>query len=365
MLHGEAGVGKSALLRYATRQASGFRVVEVAGVESEMELPYAGLHQLSAPMLMQVDALREPQQAALRVAFGHSSGGAPDRFVVALAILSLLAHVADQRPLLAFVDDAEWLDGASGQVLGFVARRLLAESVAIVFGVREGSDDEGHSSGLPEMSLDGLPDEDARALLETVVPGRLDEGIRDRIIAETRGNPLALLELPRGMTAAELPVASAFPRPATSGITSRSGTPPSRQPARFHSAIDAAGCCRSGRRRDAPGAPPRRSASNGKPRRPPPMSTCSTSPTRVRFRHPLVRSAVYQSASAAERRPRTRALAAAIDPEVDPDRRAWHRAEAATGADEAVAPSWSSPRVGRRHAAGWRQRLRSSSARRA
>ena len=162
VIRGEAGVGKTALLRYAARQAAGFRVVQVAGVESEMELPYAGLHQLCAPMLTQVDALPEPQQAALRVAFGLTSGEAPDRFLVALATLGLLAHFAEERPLLAFVDDAQWLDGASGQVLGFVARRLLAESVAIVFAVREGSD-EGQLVGLPEMSLDGLPDEDARA----------------------------------------------------------------------------------------------------------------------------------------------------------------------------------------------------------
>jgi len=203
VIRGEAGVGKTALLRYAARQASGFRVAQISGVESEMELPYAGLHQLCAPILTQVDALPEPQQVALRVAFGVSSGDAPDRFLVALATLGLLAQTAEERPLLCFVDDAQWLDGASGQVLGFVARRLVAESVAIVFAVREWSD-ERPFAGLPELPLGGLSEEDARALLATVVPGRLDERVRDRIVAETRGNPLALLELPRGMSAAEL-----------------------------------------------------------------------------------------------------------------------------------------------------------------
>ena len=169
-----------------------------------MELPFAGLHQLCAPMLGRLDALPAPQQAALGVALGLASGAAPDRFLVALAALSLLAEVAAERPLLCFVDDAQWLDAASAQVLGFVARRLLAESVAIVFAVRDPTD-ERELAGLPELALGGLPDEDARALLATVIPGRLDERVRDRLIAETRGNPLAILELPRGLAATQLP----------------------------------------------------------------------------------------------------------------------------------------------------------------
>ena len=168
-----------------------------------MELPFAGLHQLCAPMLAQLDALPEPQHRALSVALGLSSGDAPDRFLVGLAVLSLLSEVAVERPLLCLVDDAQWLDGASRQVLGFVARRLLAESVAIVFAIRESSDDR-ELVGLPELPLGGLEEEDARALLATVIPGRLDERVRDRIVAETRGNPLALLELPRGLSAAQL-----------------------------------------------------------------------------------------------------------------------------------------------------------------
>src|SRR5919112_5981706 len=207
VLRGEAGVGKTALLHYCARQASGFRVARIAGVESEMELPFAGLHQLCAPMLGRLGALPQPQQVALGVALGLSSGPAPDRFLVALAALSLLAEVAAERPLLCLVDDAQWLDAASGQVFGFVARRLLAESVAIVFAVRGvgGSNSGPELTDLPELVLGGLADEDARALLATVIPGRPDERVRDRLVAETRGNPLAILELPRGLAAAQLP----------------------------------------------------------------------------------------------------------------------------------------------------------------
>jgi hypothetical protein len=206
VIRGEAGVGKTALLHYCARQASGFRVAKLAGVESEMELPFAGLHQLCAPMLGRLGALPEPQQAALCVALGLSSGPAPDRFLVALAALSLLAEVAAERPLLCLVDDAQWLDAASGQVFGFVARRLLAESVAIVFAVRGvgGSNSEPELADLPELVLGGLADEDARALLATVIPGRLDERARDRLIAETHGNPLAILELLHGLSPVQL-----------------------------------------------------------------------------------------------------------------------------------------------------------------
>ena len=170
IVRGEAGVGKTALLRYAARQASGFRIAQIAGVESEMELPFAGLHQLCAPMLGKLEALPEPQEVALSVALGLSSGDAPDRFLVALAALSLLAEVAEERPLLCLVDDAQWLDGASGQVLGFVARRLLAESVAIVFAARDASN-ERELAGLSELPLGGLAEEDARALLADRDPG--------------------------------------------------------------------------------------------------------------------------------------------------------------------------------------------------
>jgi hypothetical protein len=202
VLRGEAGIGKTALLRYAARQASGFRVAQVMGIQVEMELPFAAVHQLCAPMLAHLDALPEPQRNALNTALGVSPGDRPNRFLVALAVLSLLSEVAAERPLLCVVDDAQWLDVASGQVLGFAARRLLAESVAIVFGVREPIGGDA-LDGLPEWSLGGLNMADARALLSRAVRGRLDDRVRDRIIGETGGNPLALLELARSMSAPE------------------------------------------------------------------------------------------------------------------------------------------------------------------
>jgi hypothetical protein len=192
VIRGEAGIGKTALLRYAARQASGFRVAQVTGVEAEMELPFAGIHQLCAPLFDQLDALAQPQRDALNVALGVESGAVPERFLVGLAVLGLLSTVAEERPLLCLVEDAQWLDAASGLVLGFVARRLLAESVAFVVAVREPN--TGHDfDGLPELLVRGLAEEDARTLLMRAVPGRLDDRVRDRILAETRGNPLALL----------------------------------------------------------------------------------------------------------------------------------------------------------------------------
>ena len=210
VIRGEAGVGKTALLQYAAGQASGFRTVQLAGVEAEMELPFAGLHQLCVAMVCHLPVLPGPQQDALRVAFGLSFGDAPDPFLVGLGTLSLLCEAAAERPLVCFVDDAQWLDAATRQVLGFVARRLLAESVGIVFGVREPTD-ERELVRLPELLLTGLSEEDAGALLAATIPGRLDEPVRDRIIGETRGNPLALLELSRGITAAQLAGGFALP----------------------------------------------------------------------------------------------------------------------------------------------------------
>jgi DNA-binding CsgD family transcriptional regulator len=333
---GEAGVGKTALMQYAAQQASGFRVAQIAGVESEMELPYAGLHQFCRPMLAHLDALPEPHQAALRVAFGLSSGEAPDRFLVALATLGLLAHVSEERPVLCLVEDAQWLDRASSQVLGFVARRLRAESVAMLFAVREPTG-EHPLLGLPGLSLDGLPEEDAHALLATVVSGRLDAAVRGRIVAETRGNPLALLELPRGMSAAEL--AGGFALPDTGDLPGhieqhylrRIGALP--EPTRrlvLLAAVDPVGDATLvwraaqtlGLDRGAAPAASEQLLEIG---------------ARVRFRHPLVRSAVYRAAAAADRRAAHRALATATDAEVDPDRRAWHRAQATAGQDEEVA----------------------------
>src|SRR3954465_624334 len=219
LIRGEAGIGKTALLRYTARQAFGFRVAELTGVQAEMELPFAGTHQLCASMLDRLDALPAPQREALCVALGLVAGEVPDRFLVGLAVLSLLAAVGEGRPLLCLVEDAQWLDAASSQVLGLVARRVRAESVAIVVALREaesGPPVTRNFDGLPELRLEGLNDEDAGALLATVVTGRLDDHVGARIVAGPAGNPLALRELPGRMTAAEL--AGGFDLPAASEL---------------------------------------------------------------------------------------------------------------------------------------------------
>ena len=218
VLRGEAGVGKTALLDYLQEQARGFSVARAAGVESEMELAFAGLHQLCTPMLGSLAGLPDPQRDALGTVFGLSAGEAPGRLLVGLSVLGLLSEVAEELPLVCLVDDAQWLDQASAQALAFVARRLLAEPVALVFAVREPSEEQ-HLGGLPLLWSEGLSDGDARALLDSVTPGRLDERVRDRIVAETRGNPLALLELPRGLSAAEL--AGGFGLPDAPTLASR------------------------------------------------------------------------------------------------------------------------------------------------
>jgi hypothetical protein len=333
VIRGEAGVGKTALLHHAAGQATGFRIVQVAGVESEMELPFAGLHQLCAPLLAHLTALPPPQQEALGVAFGLASGAAPDRFLVGLAALTLLAEVAEAQPLLCVVDDLQWLDEASAKVLGFVARRLLAEHVAIVFAVREPSE---HTplGGLQELRVQGLDHEHASALLATAVPGRLDEHVRERIIAETRGNPLALLELPRGMSAAEL--AGGFGRPGPVVVEDNfqrrmDGLPPDTRRLLQLAAADPVGepllvgraAEHLGIDRDAATA----AADAG----------LLEIGAQVRFRHPSVRSAAYRSATPEERHAVHAALADATDPRLDPDRRAWHRAQATTAPNEQVA----------------------------
>src|SRR3954470_1733299 len=178
VIRGEAGVGKSALLRYIARQASGFRVVEVTGVEAEMELPFAGTHQLCAPMLDRLEKLPAPQRDALSVALGSAAGEVPDPFLVGLGVLSLLSTVAERRPLLCLVEDAQWLDAASSQILGLVARRVRVESVAIVVAVREPAS-EPDFPGLRELRLEGLSEQHARALLASVVAGRLDGRVAD------------------------------------------------------------------------------------------------------------------------------------------------------------------------------------------
>jgi DNA-binding CsgD family transcriptional regulator len=332
VLRGEPGVGKTALLHHCARQASGLRVARIGGVESEMELAFAGLHQLCAPMLGRLEALPAPQRAALGVALGLESGPAPDRFLVALAALSLLSEAAAERPLLCLVDDAQWLDAASRQVLGFVARRLLAESVAMVFAVREPSS-EAELAGLPELALRGLPEEDARALLATVMPGRLDERVRDRLVSETRGNPLAILELPRELAAAQLPGlqgADELPGRIEQSFLRRLAA--LRDEARLLLLVAAA------EPNDDPLLVWRVAERLGIG----PSAAAETEGLlavgeRVAFQHPLVRSAVYRSASPQERRAVHLALAQATDAHADADRRAWHLAAAAPGPDEDVA----------------------------
>ena len=335
VLAGEPGVGKTALLEYAIESAAGFRVARTVGVEGEMELAFAALQQLCAPMLDRLVRLPVPQRGALGVALGLSPGDAPDRFLVGLAVLSLLSEMAGEQPLLCVVDDAQWLDRASAQTLAFVARRLLADSVALVFATRGPS---AELTGLPELPVHGLRDGDARALLGSVLRGPLDELVRDRFVAETRGNPLALLELPRGLTPAEL--AGGFGLPAAPALSSR---------------IE-----ESFRRRLAPLPPPTRRlllVAAAEPVGEPALvwraaerlgidaSAADAAEEEgllevragVTFRHPLVRSAVYRAASAPERREVHRVLADATDPAVDPDRRAWHRAQATPGPDDEVA----------------------------
>ena len=197
VLRGEAGIGKTALLGYLSAAAEGCRIARAAGVESEMELAFAGLHALCAPMLGRLGHLPIPQRDALNTAFGMSAGPPPDRFLVGLAVLSLLADAAEEQPLVCIVDDAQWLDRVSVQTLAFVARRLLAERVGLVFALRE-SGDEHELEGLPELVIEGLVADDARRLLDATIPGPLDPRVRDRILGEAGGNPLALLELPRG-----------------------------------------------------------------------------------------------------------------------------------------------------------------------
>ena len=336
-IRGEAGIGKTALLQYVARQASGLRVERVTGVEAEMELPYAGIHQLCAPMLPRLDALPQPQQDGLRVALGLAAGQVPERFLVGLAVLGLLSAEAEERPLVCLVDDAQWLDAASGLILGFVARRLLAESVAIVVAVREPTARHDFD-GLPDLLLRGLPDEDARTLLKRAVPGPLDDRIRDRIVAETRGNPLALLDLPRSMSAAdlaggfELLAATDLPRHLEDHYLERADALPEPTQRLLLLAAaepmgDAALVWRAAHRLGI-----EKSALG-----PAEDAQLVEIGARVRFRHPLVRSAAYRAAIASERRAVHEALAEVTDPDTDPDRRAWHRAHATVAVDEAVA----------------------------
>ncbi|MBV8987653.1 MAG: AAA family ATPase, partial [Solirubrobacterales bacterium] len=335
VLRGEAGIGKTALLEYLVKSAADLTVMRAMGVESEMELAFAGLHQLCAPLLDRLPSLPAPQRDALEIVFGLSDGAAPDRFLVALGVLSLLSEATEERPLLCVVDDAQWLDQASALTLGFVARRLLAEPVGIVIAAREPGDELRH---VRELEVHGLRNGDARALLSSAVRSKLDQPVRDRIIAETRGNPLGLLELPRGLTAAEL--AGGFALMGGHTLTGKiehsfvrrldalaedmrlllllAAAEPTGDPLLLRRAADLLGIGPAA----AHGAESRR------------LLEISD---RVTFRHPLVRSAVYRSAPERDRRAVHLVLAKATDRELDPDRRAWHLAAATSGPDEDVA----------------------------
>ncbi|WP_307815695.1 helix-turn-helix transcriptional regulator [Myceligenerans indicum] len=337
VVRGEPGVGKSALLLHLMDNAPGCRVVSALGIQSEMELPYAALHQLCMPLLGLLDAVPQPQRDALGTAFGVHAGPPPDRFLVGVAVLSLLSVAAEEQPLLCVVDDAQWLDRVSAQVLAFVARRLDAESVACLFGARTaGAADE--LSGLPQLQVGALNEGEARELLSTVIRGPLDEQVRDRIIAEAHGNPLALLELPRSLAHDEL--AGGF------GLLTAQALP-----GRLEDTF---------RRRLAPLPPDTRLLlllASAEPLGDPVLvrraalrlgiksAASATAPAadlidlglRVRFRHPLVRSAVYRAATPEERMRVHGALAEVTDAATDPDRRAWHHAHAAAEPNEETA----------------------------
>ena len=340
VVRGDPGVGKTALLDYlaARAAAAGCRVTRAAGVQTEMTLPFAGLHQLCAPMADHLDRIPVPQRDALRTAFGLAAGPPPDRFLVGLAVLSLFCDVAGKRPLICVIDDEQWLDQASAQALGFVARRLAADPVGVVFAAREPGD---ALTGLPELHVQGLPDDEARALLDAALGGPLDVRVRDLIVAETQGNPLALLELPRGMTTTEL--AGGFGL-----LAARSGAGlPGRIEGSFRRQLEALPA-QTQRLLLLAAAEPYGDLSlvwraadrlgiGAQAATPALEAGLVEFGARVRFRHPLLRSAAYQAASVQDRQQVHRTLAEVTDPDAEPDRRAWHLAKAAPGPDEEVA----------------------------
>jgi len=349
VMHGEAGVGKTALLEYVAGRARECRLARVTGVPSEMELAFAGLHQLCAPMLSRAECLPAPQGEALRIAFGLTQGPPPDRFLVGLAVLSLLSEVAAERPLVCVIDNEQWLDHASAQALGFVARRLAADSVALVFAARVPG---GELTGLRELTVSGLPDADARALLESALVGPLDTQVRDLIVSETGGNPLALLELPSGLTPLQL--AGGFGLPFAAPLPSRiedrflrqlNALPDSTQRLLLVAAADLSGDPVLVRQAAGRLGIPARAAG------PAVDAGLLEFGARMWFRHPLVRSAAYRSASPQDRQEVHLALAEVTDPRIDPDRRAWHRARVAAAPDEEVAAELESS-AGRAQARG-------------
>jgi DNA-binding CsgD family transcriptional regulator len=335
VLHGEAGVGKTRLLEYAPQAAEGFRTVCISGVEGEMELPFAAVQQLISPFAELTEHLPDPQREALDVAFGLSDGPAPDRFLVGLATLGVLSEAAEEHPLLALVDDAQWLDDSSAHALAFVARRLAAERIVLLFASRRPGD---LFDGLPQLEVGPLGRVDSRTLLESALPTRLDERVLDRIVLETRGNPLALLELPRGLTPVQLaggfglPATKTMPANIEESFTRRlAGLPYGARRFLLLASADAVGdpalLWRAAQALEISESAVDTLEADG---------LLEVGP-RIVFRHPLVRSAVYGGAGVKERSAIHRALAQATDPRIDPDRRAWHLGQATSMPDEDVA----------------------------
>ncbi len=335
VLRGDPGVGKTALLGHVRVRAVGCRVESAAGVQAEMELPFAGLHELLGPMLEDVGRLPGPQGKALQTAFGVHSGSTPDRLLIGLAVLNLLSDVAGKEPLCCVVDDFHWLDRASAQVLAFVGRRLVAESVGLVFAARVPVQE---LSGFPEVVVPGLPKRDAHTLLDSVLRAPLDPSVRDRVIAETGGNPLALIELFRGLTPVALAGGFGPPRavPIATSVEEEFRARLEALPADTRRLLQVAAA-------DPAGDPTLVfRAAGGLGVEPGALGPAVEAGlvnigTSVRFRHPLVRAAAYHSAGPGERSGAHRALAEATDRDVDPDRRSWHLAQATTGPDEEVA----------------------------
>jgi DNA-binding CsgD family transcriptional regulator len=336
LVRGNAGVGKTALLKHLAQAASGGRVVQVAGIEYEKELTYGALHQLCNPFLHLREHLPAPQREALETTFGLNAKPPPDRFIVGLATLGLLAEAADEQPLVCLVDDAQWLDTSSALTIAFIARRLLAEPITMVIAVREHSESFAFD-GLPELFLTGLDEADAQALLDGVWPGQLDKQVRKRVLAEAQGNPLALLELPRSLTSS----------PASQYEPSEWASPSEHIEASFRHQFDLLAPETQMLLITAAAEPVgdlnillRATSRLG-------IAFEAVTPAQraglieldpvVRFRHPLVRSAVYRAATPAQRREVHAALADATDADADPDRRAWHRGLATLGPDETVA----------------------------
>ncbi len=335
VLRGEPGVGKTALLDYLTEQARGLRLAHAAGAPAVTELAFAGLHQLCAPILDGLDALPGPRRDALRIAFGVTAGPAPDLSLIVPAVLGLLSEAAERQAVICVVDDEQWLDRVSRTVLGLVARRLAAATVGLVFAVREPVPE---LAGLEELAVDGLPDSDSRTLLESVLTGALDRQVKELIIAEARGNPLALLELSRRLTPEQL--AGGFGWPGAGSLAGRVEKDFLRQftdlPATTRRLVQLMAAEPSGDPELIWRAAVRLKIS---PRAVEPVVRAGMVQLgqRIRFRHPLARLAAYMSASRDSRRAAHAALAAATDPAADPDRRAWHRAQAAAGPEENVA----------------------------